>query len=132
VRGSEESKTEHLFWRLAAELIADDASVVEGTIMNGRCLRVGKEFLALVDYKGSGLVVKLSAERVAELVAAGVGQPFAPAGRVFREWVSVPKPDRQRWASLLREGVTIAKHAGEPSRAVKNRRSSSRARWSGR
>jgi hypothetical protein len=26
--------------------------------MNGRCLRVGKEFLALVDDKGSGLVVK--------------------------------------------------------------------------
>ena len=50
---------EELFWRLAAEMQADDPRIVEGTIMNGRCLRVGKEFLALVDYKGSGLVVKL-------------------------------------------------------------------------
>ena len=85
--------------------MSEDARVVEGTIMNGRCLRVGEEFLALVDYKGSGLVVKLSHKRVDELVARGLGKPFAPAGRVFKEWISVPKPDRRRWRSLLREGV---------------------------
>jgi hypothetical protein len=98
-------QTEALFWELAAELQAEDSRVVEGTIMNGRCLRVGSEFLALVDYKGSGLVVKLPAARVAALIAEGKGQPFAPAGRVFREWLSVPKPDRRRWRALLREGV---------------------------
>ncbi len=98
---------EELFWELAAELRAADPRVVEGTIMNGRCLRVGKEFLALVDYKGSGLVVKLPKARVAALIAAGVGQDFAPAGRVFREWLSVPTPDRQRWLDLLREGVAF-------------------------
>lgn len=48
-----------LFWSIANELHQEDPRVVEGTIMNGRCLRVGEEFLALVDYKGSGLVVKL-------------------------------------------------------------------------
>jgi len=98
---------EKLFWELAAELQADDARVAEGTIMNGRCLRVGKEFLALVDYKGSGLVVKLPKTRVAALVDEGVGRPFAPAGRVFKEWVSVPEPDRRRWRALLAEGVAF-------------------------
>ena len=102
------TKSEILFWQLAAELQAEDARVVEGTIMNGRCLRVGKEFLALVDYKGSGLVVKLPTARVAELVATGAGAPFAPAGRVFKEWLSVPKPDRWRWLALLREGIAFA------------------------
>ncbi len=96
---------EKLFWQLADELGKEDDRVVEGTIMNGRCLRVGKEFLALVDYKGSGLVVKLPKARVAELIEAGQGQPFAPAKRVFREWLSVPEPNRRRWRSLLREGV---------------------------
>ena len=96
-----------LFWRLAAELQAEDPRVVEGTIMNGRCLRVGREFLALVDFKGSGLVVKLPAGRVAELIAAGVGRPFAPAGKVFAEWVAIPTPDRRRWSALLREGVAF-------------------------
>lgn len=96
-----------LFWNLADELRAEDPRVVEGTIMNGRCLRVGDAFLALVDYKGSGLVVKLPAHRVAELVGAGVGRPFAPAGRVFAEWLSVPVANRRRWKSLLREGVAF-------------------------
>lgn len=75
--------------------------------MNGRCLRVGKEFLALVDYKGSDLVVKLPKERVTELVAVGVGKPFGPAGKVFKEWLAVPKPDRRRWRALLKEGIAF-------------------------
>lgn len=94
-----------LFWELASELQARHARVVEGTIMNGRCLRVGKEFLALVDFKGSGLVVKLPRARVEELIQKGVGRSFAPAGKVFREWVSIPGPDRSLWKSLLEEGV---------------------------
>ena len=103
-------KAEDLFWELAAELQVEDPRVVEGTIMNGRCLRVGKEFLALVDYKGSGLVVKLPGTRVAALIDQGKGQPFAPAGRTFKEWLSVPEPDRRRWRALLREGIA---HAGK-------------------
>jgi hypothetical protein len=48
-------------------------------------------------------VVKLPEQRVTQLIAAGDGQPFAPAGRVFRAWVAVPRPDRQRWSRLLAE-----------------------------
>jgi len=108
-------KAEQLFWDLADELSREDPRVVEGTIMNGRCLRVGAEFLALVDFKGSGLVVKLPAARVARLIAAGHGRPFAPAGRVFEEWVAVPRPDRRRWRALLREGVA---HVGDAAPAA--------------
>jgi hypothetical protein len=57
--GGVEMNANEMFWSLAAELQHEDPRIIEGTIMNGRCLRVGKEFLALVDYKGSGLVVKL-------------------------------------------------------------------------
>ena len=75
--------------------------------MGGACARVSGEFLGLVDFKGSGLVVKLPRDRVVELIDQGVGQPFAPAGRVFKEWVSIPKRDRRRWRSLLKEGVAF-------------------------
>ena len=94
-----------LFWQLAADLQREDPRVQEGTIMGGRCVRVGGEFLALVDYKGSGLVVKLPRARVAELVAAGVGRPFGPAGKIFKEWLAVPEVDSERWRALLREGI---------------------------
>ena len=73
--------------------------------MGGRCLRVDGEFLGLVDFKGSGLVVKLPRNRVDELIEEGIGRPFAPAGKVFREWVSIQELDRSRWTSLLREGI---------------------------
>jgi hypothetical protein len=75
--------------------------------MGGRCARVAGEFLALVDFEGSGMVVKLPRARVDMLIAQGTGQPFAPAGKVFREWVSIPQRGRRRWRSLLREGIAF-------------------------
>ena len=42
------------------------------------------------------------------LVASGVGQPFAPAGRVFREWVAVSVEHRDAWSGLLEEGMARA------------------------
>ncbi len=84
-----------LFWDLAYVLFAEDHRVTEGTIMGGRCLRVGKEFLALVAHKDAGLV------------ADGTGQPFGPGKQVFKEWVLVPTPDEALWLALLREGVAF-------------------------
>ena len=98
---------EEVFWELIDELRIDDERIAEGTIMSGRCARVDGEFLGLVDFKGSGLVVKLPRERVDELIEQGIGQPFGPAGKIFREWVSIPKRDRRRWRKLLLEGVAF-------------------------
>jgi hypothetical protein len=98
---------EEVFWDLIDELRCDDPRIEEGTIMNGRCARVDGEFLALVDFKDSGMVVKLPKTRVDLLIAQGTGRPFAPAGKVFREWVSIPQRDRRRWRSLLREGIAF-------------------------
>ncbi len=75
--------------------------------MGGRCARFSGEFLALIDFKDSGLVVKLPRERVDALIATGTGQPFAPAGKVFREWVAIPYRNRRRWRALLREGISF-------------------------
>ncbi|HEX9505396.1 MAG TPA: hypothetical protein VGA62_05260 [Acidimicrobiia bacterium] len=69
-----------LFRELIEELRLADPRVEEGTIMGGRCARVAGEFLALVDFKGSGLVVKLPNERVDALIARGRG-PTVRAGR---------------------------------------------------
>ncbi len=98
---------ESLFWELIEEFQLQDQRVEEGTIMGGRCARVAGEFLGLVDDKGSGMVVKLPKERVAELIDQGVGRPFAPASKVFKEWVSVPKQDRRRWRALLAESIAF-------------------------
>ncbi len=98
---------EDLFWELIDGFQTGDPRVEEGTIMGGKCARVAGEFLGLVDFEGFGLVVKLPKARVAELIEQGHGQPFAPAGKVFKEWVSIPKRDGHRWRSLLQEGIAF-------------------------
>ena len=96
---------ESLFWELIEEFQLADPRIEEGTIMGGRCVRVAGEFVGLVDYKGSGMVVKLPRDRVQELIDQGVGRPFAPAKKVFTEWVSVPERDRRRWRALIAESI---------------------------
>lgn len=98
-----DAEHEATFWDLAGELRAEDPAVAEGTIMGSRCLRVGGEFFAAVFSNDQALVVKLPAERVDELVGGGQGREFAPAGKVFREWVAVPGLDEERWRALMAE-----------------------------
>lgn len=90
------------FWDIAEPLLLE-AGVDEGTLMGFPCLRVDGNFFATCDHRSGELIVKLARERVSELVESGVGQPFAPAGRVFKEWVLVPERDEKRWANLIAE-----------------------------
>lgn len=93
------------FWEACEPLMAA-GSIVEGTIMGGECARTqAGEFVAMPHHKGPGIVVKLTRARVAELTDAGVGEPFAPAKKVFKEWVLVRAHDHEQWQGLLVESV---------------------------
>jgi hypothetical protein len=97
-----------LYDELTDDLLYDPA-VGRSTMMGYPCVRLAGRFLASYDDKSGSLVVKLPSERVAELVAAGTGDQFAPAGKVFREWVAIPTIDRRIWHTLLTEAVTFAR-----------------------
>jgi hypothetical protein len=97
------TERESTFWDLADELRAADPAVTEGTIMGSRCMRVHGEFFSALFPKEQALVVKLPGDRVSALVSAGEGEPFAPAGKVFREWVAVPELVESRWRALMAE-----------------------------
>jgi hypothetical protein len=94
------------FWDAAAPLLAE-GTLDEGTIMGGPCARSGGEFVGMPHHKGDGIVVKLPRARVDELIAGGEGASFAPAGKVFKEWVLVESHDEDRWTELLRESVAF-------------------------
>jgi hypothetical protein len=87
---------------IADRLVAQGKAEI-GTMMGHPCLRTGGAFFATAGHSGQELIVKLPVDRVRELIAAGVGEPFAPAGRTFREWVAVPHDHRRRWADLVEE-----------------------------
>ncbi|TDD18601.1 hypothetical protein E1218_25785 [Kribbella turkmenica] len=97
-----------LYEELTDDLLYDPA-IGRATMMGYPCVRLAGRFLATYDDKAGGLVVKLPRERVGELVAAGTGEPFAPAGRVFREWVAITTVDPQLWRTVLAESVEFAR-----------------------
>ena len=80
-------------------------------MMGYPCVRLAGRFLASYDGKAGSLVVKLPRKRVTELAESGHGDPFAPAGKTFREWVSIPTIDRELWQTLLAEAVDYARQA---------------------
>ena len=97
-----------LYDELTEDLLYDPA-IGRATMMGYPCVRLAGKFLASCDDKADGLVVKLPRDRVLELVEDGSGEPFAPAGKVFREWVSIPTADRTKWKKLLAEAVDFAR-----------------------
>lgn len=94
------------FWELAEPHLAS-GRLVEGTMMGHQCLRTAATngFVATVTRVTGNVVVKLPKARVSELIDEGVGLPFAPAGKVFREWVELPDVDEATWEALLGESI---------------------------
>jgi hypothetical protein len=97
-----------LYEELTDDLLYDPA-IGRATMMGYPCVRLAGRFLASFDEKARRLVVKLPRERVTELIDNGDGDAFAPAGRVFHEWVSIPTVNRDLWANLLAEATDFAR-----------------------
>jgi len=100
--------------RLYEELTDDllyDPAIGRATMMGYPCVRLAGRFLASYDDRACHLVVKLPRDRVRELVENGDGDLFAPAGKVFREWVSIPTIDRGLWQGVLAEAVDFARES---------------------
>jgi hypothetical protein len=95
------SEHEDRFWAVAEPLLVERRGVTRSTMMGLPCLRVDGAFFASWDRTTGALVVKLPEHHVDELVATGRAEPFAPAGRRFREWAAIPTTRVRTWAKLL-------------------------------
>lgn len=92
---------EAAFEAIAATLLPDP-DVEQGTgFGTNPGLRVRGKIFAILH--GGELVVKLPAERSAELVEAGRARPFEIGRRKMREWVRLGEVDEQEWLKLARE-----------------------------
>jgi hypothetical protein len=95
---------EQRFWALAAPLL-EQPGVTRSTMMGFPCLRIDGAFFASWDRTTGSLVVKLPEATVEDLVDSGRAEPFAPAGRRFREWASVPPTRVRAWRALLDQAL---------------------------
>ena len=77
-------------------------------MMRYPCLRFRGAFVACVDAANGSLLVKLPREAVLEHIEHGAGHSFAPAGRVFREWLSVPFTQSEDWPERLEQAFAFA------------------------
>jgi hypothetical protein len=99
---------EATFADIAARLLREP-DVTEGTgFGSSPGLRVeGKIFAMLA--RGE-LVVKLPANRCAEIVAGGSAHAFESGqGRPMREWIRVPEQDGADWPALAREALAFVR-----------------------
>ncbi len=102
------NKSTDFFWRIA-RIFLQKKHVSEGTLMGYPCLRYKGDFFATADHFSGDLIVKLPAQRVKEIIESGAGQPFAPAGKVFKEWVCIQTRSAHKWETLMDEAIQFAK-----------------------
>jgi hypothetical protein len=66
-------------------------------------LFVGRKMFAVLD-ESCGLILKLPAERVAQLITEGHGSGWHPGtGKPLKEYISIPVSEQRRWLALAKE-----------------------------
>lgn len=118
---SERTRGEQRFWALAEPLL-EQAGVTRSTMMGFPCLRLNGDFFASCDHRTGYLVVKLDERRVSDLIDAGKADVFAPSGRPFREWASIPYRRQRSWGPLLEQALVLSAERLSAPRSRRARR----------
>jgi hypothetical protein len=98
---------EDAFGAIAEDLLREPG-VEEGTgFGRNPGLRVGGKVFAML-VRGE-LVVKLPAERIADLASAGSASTFRVGQRQMREWVAIEQGGPHDWPALAREALAFVR-----------------------
>jgi hypothetical protein len=94
-------------------LMEGKAGATRGLMLHGKSFGMSQ---------GGRFILKLDDERVAALVAEGIGKPFSPgAGRVMKGWIEVTHPEAD-WVALAREACRLAAAGSRTAPAKKAKR----------
>jgi hypothetical protein len=102
------SESRAVWDQLADELQAGDPAISRSTMMGLPCLRLDGAFFASLDERNGDLIIKLAADEVSARVTDGRGRSFAPAGRVFREWLAIGPSSIKAWRAALADALAFA------------------------
>ena len=92
---------------IAKALLED--GVEESTMMKTPCLRYRGDFLTMMFEKEDALIVKVSPQRVNELIDEGKGREFNFTKKRFKEWVLIPLEFEDEFEKYIFESIEYAK-----------------------
>jgi len=84
--------------------------VERSTMMKTPCLRYNGEFIAMMFEKEDSLIIKVSPERVNEIIDEGKGNEFNFTKKRFKEWVLIPLDMEDEYESFILESLAYAKN----------------------
>ena len=89
--------------------IIQEDGVEKSTMMKTPCLRYKGNFMAMMFAKEDALIIKVSPERVDELITEGKGRAFNFTKKRFKEWVLVPLEYEDKYEQFIYESLAYAK-----------------------
>ena len=92
-----------------ADKILREDGVEQSTMMKAPCLRYKGDFMAMMFDREDALIIKVSPERVNELITAGKGREFNFTKKRFKEWVLIPLEYEAEYESYMYESLEYAK-----------------------
>jgi len=93
----------------AFQRLLKEDGVEESTMMKTPCLRYKGAFLSMFFDKEEALIIKVSPDRVNELIASGKGLEFNYTKKRFKEWVLIPIEYADDFESYMFEALTYAR-----------------------
>ena len=93
----------------AVEKIILEEGVELSTMMSSPCLRYMGNFIAMMFDREDALIIKVSKERVDELIDEGIGREFNFTKKKFKEWVLIPADYENRYEAFIYEALEFAR-----------------------
>lgn len=94
----------------AVNKLLREPGVALSTMMGTECLRYQGEFMAMMFTKEDSLIIKVSPERVNQLIEEGVGNEFNFTKKRFKEWVLIPVDYEADYQGYMYEALEYARN----------------------
>ena len=98
-----------MIYNINENKITQQEGVEKSTMMKTPCLRYKGEFMTMFFEKEDCLIIKVSPDRVQELIAQGRGMEFNYTGKPFKEWVLIPTEFEDDYDEYIDECLQYAK-----------------------
>lgn len=99
------SRVQNMAYTIADSPLLGEEGVALSSMMKSPCLRYRGDFFAMMFEREDALIIKVSPERVAELIATGLGLEFNFTKKTFKEWVMIPLEHLEQYDALIREAM---------------------------